>query len=449
MPLFIIAVSIAVLLLLTIKLKLNTFISLILVSIGVAVASGMPSGKIVSTIESGMGGTLGSIALIFGFGVMLGRLLADAGGAQRIALTMIDFFGKKRLEWAVVFSAFIIGIALFFEVGLILLIPIVFAIAREAKISPMMLCLSMLSGLLVAHGFLPPHPGPTVIAKEYGADIGHVLVYGLMAGLPTFIIAGPILNKFCKRIIPDAFVKMGSLQSLGTPKEFSEDEMPGFGISFLTAMLPVIMMGCITIYKMEVSVGSAHQNMLYSILNFLGNSTIAMLISLLFAFYTMGIKRNKSVSELMNSCSSAIAGIAGLLFIIGGGGAFKQVLIGSGAGDYIASLVSGTDINPLILAWGVAALLRICLGSATVAAISTSGLVLPLLAVHSDVNLALVTLATGAGSCICSHVNDASFWMIKDFFGLTVKETVLSWTLMSTVMSLVGISLIMMLSTVV
>lgn len=446
MPLLIIAVSIAVLLFLTIKIKLNTFISLIIVSIGVSIASGMPLNKIVSTIESGLGGTLGSIALIFGFGVMLGRLLADAGGAQRIALTMLGIFGKKRLEWAVVCSAFIVGIALFFEVGLILLIPIVFAIAREAKISPMMLCLSMLSGLLVAHGFLPPHPGPTVIAKEYGADVGTVLVYGLMAGLPTFIIAGPILNKFCKKIIPAAFKKVGSIESLGTPKEFTEEEMPSFGISFLTAMLPVILMAVITIFKMLFPNENAHPTEFFSIISFFGNSTIAMLISLIFALYTMGLKRQKSVKELMESCSSAISGIAGLLLIIGGGGAFKQVLISSGAGDYIASLVSGSDINPLIMAWGVAALLRICLGSATVAAISTSGLVIPLLATHTDTNLALVTLATGAGSCICSHVNDASFWMIKDFFGLTTKETFLSWTLMSTVMSVVGISLILTLS---
>lgn len=191
MPLIIVVAGIALLLLLTIKIKLNTFVSLIIVSIAVAIASGMDLSKVVTSVESGLGGTLGHIGLIFGFGVMLGRLLADAGGAQRIALTMLNYFGKNKLDWAVVCSAFIVGIALFFEVGLILLVPILFAIAREAKISPMFMCVPMLSGLLVAHGFLPPHPGPTVIAREYGADVGLVLIYGIIVGIPTFILCGP------------------------------------------------------------------------------------------------------------------------------------------------------------------------------------------------------------------------------------------------------------------
>ena len=210
MPLIIVVAGIALLLLLTIKIKLNTFVSLIIVSIAVAIASGMDLSKVVTSVESGLGGTLGHIGLIFGFGVMLGRLLADAGGAQRIALTMLNYFGKNKLDWAVVCSAFIVGIALFFEVGLILLVPILFAIAREAKISPMFMCVPMLSGLLVAHGFLPPHPGPTVIAREYGADVGLVLIYGIIVGIPTFILCGPVLNKFCQRIIPDAFKKEGN-----------------------------------------------------------------------------------------------------------------------------------------------------------------------------------------------------------------------------------------------
>ncbi|WP_321408018.1 gluconate:H+ symporter [Tolumonas auensis] len=439
MPLVIVAIGIALLLFLTIKVKLNTFISLILVSIGVAMATGMQSDKIVKTIESGLGGTLGHIALIFGFGVMLGRLLADAGAAQRIALTLLNFFGEKRLEWAVVCSSFIVGIALFFEVGLILLIPIIFAISKEAKISPMYMCVPMTSGLIVAHGFLPPHPGPTVIAGEYGADIGKVLIYGLLTGIPTFLISGPILNKVCKKMIPDAFTKAGSISSLGTQKSFSNEEMPGFGISILTAMLPVALMAIATMIQMMHLDQSVQNSFFLTVIQFLGNATIAMLVSFLFALYTMGIRLEKNVKELMDTCGSAIAGIAGLLLIIGGGGAFKQVLINSGVGDYIAQMFAGVDINPLIMAWSVAALLRICLGSATVAAISTAGLVIPMLATHTGTNLALVTLATGAGSCIFSHVNDASFWMIKEFFGLTTKETFLSWSLMSTVMSIMGL----------
>lgn len=439
MPLLIIVIGVAALLLLTIRYKLNTFVSLIIVSIGVAIASGMPLHKIIGAIEGGFGGTLGHIGLIFGFGVMLGRLLAEAGGAQRIALTMLHVFGKKHMEWAVVCSAFIVGIALFFEVGLILLIPIIFAIAREAKVSPMMLCVPMLSGLLVAHCFLPPHPGPTVIAKEYGADVGMVLLYGMIVGIPTFLLSGPVLNRFCRKLVPAAFQKAGDISALGSTKTFTDAEMPSFGISFITAMLPVILMALVTILEFFITPEMRDQSMFLETVFFLGNSTTAMLVSMLFALYTMGYARGKKMDELMKTCGAGIAGIAGLLLIIGGGGAFKQVLIDSGAGAYIADLVSGERINPIILAWAIASLLRICLGSATVAAISTAGLVIPMISGNPEVNLALITLATGAGSSICSHVNDASFWMIKEFFGLTTKETLCTWTLMSTVVSILGL----------
>lgn len=265
-----------------------------------------------------------------------------------------------------------------------------------------------------SHTVFAAAPRPDCYRQEYGADVGLVLIYGIIVGIPTFILCGPVLNKFCQRIIPDAF-KRGNIASLGATRRFSESEMPGFGISFLTAMLPVILMAVVTIIQMTHAKSAADSGLFYNVILFLGNSTIAMLISLLFAIYTMGLGRGKTIPDLMDSCGKAIAGIAGLLLIIGGGGAFKQVLIDSGVGQYISTLVSGMDINPILMAWGVAAFLRICLGSATVAAISTAGLVIPLLAVHPNTNLALITLATGAGSCICSHVNDASFWMIKDF----------------------------------
>ena len=299
MPLLIIAIGVAALLLLTIRYKLNTFVSLIIVSIGVAIASGMPLHKIIGAIEGGFGGTLGHIGLIFGFGVMLGRLLAEAGGAQRIALTMLHVFGKKHMEWAVVCSAFIVGIALFFEVGLILLIPIIFAIAREAKVSPMMLCVPMLSGLLVAHCFLPPHPGPTVIAKEYGADVGMVLLYGMIVGIPTFLLSGPVLNRFCRKLVPAAFQKAGDISALGSTKTFTDAEMPSFGISFITAMLPVILMALVTILEFFITPEMRDQSMFLETVFFLGNSTTAMLVSMLFALYTMGYARGKKMDELM------------------------------------------------------------------------------------------------------------------------------------------------------
>ncbi|CAL1521957.1 High-affinity gluconate transporter [Bacillus subtilis] len=448
MPLIIVALGILALLFLIMGLKLNTFISLLVVSFGVALALGMPFDKVVSSIEAGIGGTLGHIALIFGLGAMLGKLIADSGGAQRIAMTLVNKFGEKNIQWAVVIASFIIGIALFFEVGLVLLIPIVFAISRELKISILFLGIPMVAALSVTHGFLPPHPGPTAIAGEYGANIGEVLLYGFIVAVPTVLIAGPLFTKFAKKIVPASFAKNGNIASLGTQKTFNLEETPGFGISVFTAMLPIIIMSVATIIDLlQETIGFADNGVL-AFIRLIGNASTAMIISLLVAVYTMGIKRNIPVKTVMDSCSTAISQIGMMLLIIGGGGAFKQVLINGGVGDYVAELFKETALSPIILAWLIAAILRISLGSATVAALSTTGLVIPLLG-HSDVNLALVVLATGAGSVIASHVNDAGFWMFKEYFGLSMKETFATWTLLETIISVAGLGFILLLSLVV
>ncbi|MEC1433261.1 gluconate permease GntP [Bacillus spizizenii] len=448
MPLIIVALGILALLLLIMGLKLNTFISLLVVSFGVALALGMPFDKVVSSIEAGIGGTLGHIALIFGLGAMLGKLIADSGGAQRIAMTLVNKFGEKNIQWAVVIASFIIGIALFFEVGLVLLIPIVFAISRELKISILYLGIPMVAALSVTHGFLPPHPGPTAIAGEYGANIGEVLLYGFIVAVPTVLIAGPLFTKLAKKIVPASFEKNGNIASLGTQKTFKLEETPCFGVSVFTAMLPIIIMSVATIIDLlQETIGFADNGVL-AFIRLIGNASTAMIISLLVAVYTMGIKRNIPVKTVMDSCSTAISQIGMMLLIIGGGGAFKQVLINGGVGDYVADLFKGTALSPIVLAWLIAAILRISLGSATVAALSTTGLVIPLLG-HSDVNLALVVLATGAGSVIASHVNDAGFWMFKEYFGLSMKETFATWTLLETIISVAGLGFILLLSLVV
>lgn len=443
MPLLIVAIGIILLLILITGFKLNTFVSLIIVSFIVSLALGMPLKNVVTSIEGGLGGTLGHIALIFGLGAMLGRLIADAGGAQRIAMTLINKFGEKRIQWAVVVASFIVGIALFFEVGLVLLIPIVFSIAKELRVSILHLGIPMAAALLATHSFLPPHPGPTVIAGEYGADIGLVLLYGIIVAIPTVILAGPLYTRVARKVVPDAFNKTGNIASLGEQKTFQLEETPAFGISVLTAMFPVLLMAISTILDMIQKEAGFEGNTLIEIVRLIGNPSSAMLISLFLAFYTMGIARNTPIKDVMDSCTSSIAAIGMMLLIIGGGGAFKQVLIDGGVGDYVAELFTGTSMSPIILAWLVAAILRISLGSATVAAMSTAGLVIPMLAPY-DVNLALVTLATGAGSSICSHVNDAGFWMIKEYFGLSMKETFSTWTLLSTITSGAGLGFILL-----
>ncbi|MEH7373994.1 GntP family permease [Neobacillus drentensis] len=445
MPLVIVAIGIIALLILIMGLKLNTFVSLIIVSFGVALALGMKLDDVVTTIEAGLGGTLGHLALIFGLGAMLGRLIADSGGAQRIAMTLVNKFGEKNIQWAVVVSSFIIGIALFFEVGLVLLIPIVFAISRQLKVSILYLGIPMATALSVTHGFLPPHPGPTVIAGEYGANLGEVLLYGIIISIPTAIIAGPLFTKLAKKLVPASFTKTGNIASLGEQKTFKLEDTPSFGISVFTAMLPVILMSIATIITLLQKTMGFEDNTLLAIIRFIGGASTAMLISLLVAIYTMGLARKIPIKEVMDSCSTAILHIGMMLLIIGGGGAFKQVLINGGVGDYVAELFKGTSLSPILLAWIIAAILRIALGSATVAALTTAGLVIPMLG-QSDVNLALVVLATGAGSLIASHVNDAGFWMFKEYFGLSMKETFATWTLLETIISVCGLTFILLLS---
>ncbi|MDF2902628.1 MAG: gluconate permease [Bacillus sp. (in: firmicutes)] len=445
MPLLIVAVGILALLGLIMGIKLNTFISLIIVSFGVALALGMPLEEIVKTIEAGLGGTLGHLALIFGLGAMLGKLIADSGGAQRIAMTLVNKFGEKNIQWAVVAASFIIGIALFFEVGLVLLIPIVFAISKEIKVSILYLGIPMAAALSVTHGFLPPHPGPTVIAGEYGADLGEVLLYGFIIAIPTVILAGPIFTKLAKKLVPASFTKTGNIASLGEQKVFKLEDTPGFGISVFTAMLPVILMSIATIITLLQKTMGFEDNSLLAIIRFIGDASTSMLISLLVAVYTMGLARKIPIKTVMESCTTAITHIGMMLLIIGGGGAFKQVLINGGVGDYVAELFKGTSLSPILLAWVIAAILRISLGSATVAALTTAGLVIPMLG-QSDVNLALVVLATGAGSLIASHVNDAGFWMFKEYFGLSMKETFATWTLLESIISVSGLAFILLLS---
>ncbi|MEH7440018.1 GntP family permease [Neobacillus drentensis] len=448
MPLVIVAIGIIALLILIMGFKLNTFVSLIVVSFGVAIALGMKLDEIIATIEAGLGGTLGHIALIFGLGAMLGKLIADSGGAQRIAMTLVNKFGEKNIQWAVVAASFIIGIALFFEVGLVLLIPIVFAISKQLKVSILYLGIPMGAALSVTHGFLPPHPGPTTIAGEFGADLGQVLLYGFIISVPTVIIAGPLFTKLAKKLVPASFTKTGDIASLGEIKTFKLEDTPGFGISVFTAMLPVILMSIATILTLlQKTVGFA-DNSLLAIIRFVGGASPAMVISLLVAIYTMGLARKIPIKTVMDSCTEAISHIGMMLLIIGGGGAFKQVLINGHVGDYVAELFKGTNISPILLAWIIAAILRISLGSATVAALTTAGLVIPMLG-QTDVNLALVVLATGAGSLIASHVNDAGFWMFKEYFGLSMKETFATWTLLETIISVCGLGFVLLLSLIV
>ncbi|EXU73595.1 gluconate transporter [Erwinia mallotivora] len=428
MPLVIVAIGVVLLLLLMIRFKLNGFIALILVALAVGVMQGMPVNKVIGSIKAGVGGTLGSLALIMGFGAMLGKLLADCGGAQRIAVTLIAKFGKQYIQWAVVLTGFTVGFALFYEVGFVLMLPLVLSIAAAARVPLLFVGVPMAAALSVTHGFLPPHPGPTAIATLFHADMGKTLLFGTILAVPTVILAGPVYARFLKGI--DKPVPEG----LYNPKKFSDAEMPSFAVSVWTSLVPVILMAVRAIAEMVLPTGHA----LLPYAEFFGDPIMATLIAVLIALFTFGLNRGRTMDQVMATLTDSIKIIAMMLLIIGGGGAFKQVLVDGGVDKYIAGLMEGSAVSPILMAWSIAAALRIALGSATVAAITAGGIVAPIIAT-TGVSPELMVIAVGSGSVIFSHVNDPGFWLFKEYFNLTIGETLRSWSVLETIIAVSGL----------
>ncbi len=438
MPLIILAVGIAFLFVLLVKFKLNGFLSLMLTCLVVGVAEGLPIMKTISSIESGVGGTLGHLAIILGLGAMFGRLMADGGGAQRISMTLIEKFGRKNVTWAVALTGFIVGITLFWEVSFVVLIPIIFTIAATAEIPLLEVGIPMLAAISVTHCFLPPHPGPVAVAGIFKANIGLTLAYGIIIAIPALIVSGPLYYKLVKNN------KSEIPKGLAIAKVFKEEELPGFGISVTTALIPVILIAGSLLIEFFVPENSyAH-----TFLSFIGNTDMALLIAFFISLYTFGFRVGKKMPELMNSTVEAAKSIAMILLIIGGGGAFKQVIVDSGVGKYVATLVVGLPISPLVLAWVITALIRVTVGSATVALFMSAGILLPLLA-QTGVSPELMVLAVGCGSMFCDPPTDASFWMVKEYFSLTFPQTLKIWCVQTSIISIMGLIGVMVLSLVV
>ena len=434
MPLLIVILGILLLFVLIAKFKLNAFISFIIVCVFVGVFQGMELDRIVEAIQIGMGNTLGFLVMILGLGAMLGKLVSDSGAAQRITSKLVSSFGIKYIQWAVVVAGFIVGIPMFYSVGFVILIPLVFTIAASTRLPLIYVGLPMLASLSVTHGFLPPHPAPTAIAGMFNADIGKTLLYGIIIAIPTIIVAGPLFTRTIKNI------KATPLKEFYNPIVLKEEEMPAMGISLFTTLLPIILILCSTLFTLFV----AGEFLLKEVIVFIGNPVIAMLISVLVAIYALGISRRKKMPELMSSVSSSVSSITMILLIIAGAGALKQVLVASGVSDYIGALLNGSSISPLILAWFIATVIRVCVGSATVAGLTAAGIALPLIQ-NTEVSPELMVLAIGSGSLMLSHVNDGGFWMFKEYFNLTVKETLSTWTVMETtvgIMGLIGVSIL-------
>lgn len=434
MPLIIVACGVLLLLLLIVVGKLNSFFSLIIVSLAVGIAQGIAVSDVVDAIERGMGDTLGSLALILGFGAILGKLIADGGGVHQISTSLIRAFGQKNVQWAVVLIGFVVGIPMFYNVGFVILVPFVFAIAARTNLPLLYVGLPMLASLSVTHGYLPPHPGPTAIAALYRADIGLTLIYGVVIAIPAIILGGVYFSRTLKGIHPTPPV-----QFLEEPAAV-EENAPSFWISLFTGLLPVLLIALASALSIVLPVDAE----LLPVVTFIGNPVIALLVSVLVAVYTMGIAQGKNMKDIMTNSEEAVRSIAMILFIIGGAGAFKEVLVTSGVGDYIAGWSSRLTFSPLILVWGIAAAIRVSLGSATVAGLTTAGIALPLIT-STETSPELMVLATGAGSLMFSHVNDPGFWMFKEYFGLNIRDTIRSWSIMETIVSVVGLLGVMIL----
>lgn len=418
-------IAIAALILMIARYKIYPFLVLIIVSLGLGLVVGMPMDKIVKSFETGTGGTLGHIAIVVGLGTMLGKMMAESGGAERIATTLIDWFGEKNIHWAMMFVAIIVGLPVFFEVGFVLLIPIAFNVAKRTGKSLLVVGLPMVAGLSVVHGLIPPHPAALLAVQQYGADIGKTIAFGLVVGVPTAIIAGPLFALMISKFVKLPENNPLASQFVDSRTDGGKRELPSFGVNTRSAQLP------------------------NNLLRFAGNSDVALLIAVLVSFWTFGAKQGFNRDQIQKFCGECLAPIAGITLIVGAGGGFGGVLRDSGISQQIVETAKHAHLSPLLLGWFVAALMRLATGSATVAMTTACGIVAPIAAASgASVRPELLVLATGSGSLIFSHVNDGGFWLIKEYFGMTVGQTFKTWSLLETIISVLGLSFTLLLSVV-
>ena len=428
MPLLIVSLGILLLFFLIVICRLNAFIAFIIVAIGIGIGQGMPLDALISSVDKGIGNTLGFLVMILGLGAMLGKLVAESGAAQQITNGLIRIFGVKNTKAAVMLTGFIVGVTMFYSVGFVILVPLVFTVASATGLSLIGVGLPMLAALSVTHGFLPPHPAPSALSVMFDADIGKTLLYGIILAIPAILISGPLLTRFLPK------VEAKPLKEFMASKTFNASELPSLTNSLLTALLPVLLIGFATIISSFLNVNST----LYDLVNFIGNPVIALLLTLLIGTYTLGVARGKSMDDIMKIYATAASGITMVLLIISGAGALKQILIDSGVSQYIGGLLQITSLSPLLIGWIIATLIRFSVGSATVAGLTTAGIVLPLVQT-TDVSPELMVLAIGSGSLMLSHVNDSGFWLFKEYFNLSVKETLSTWTVMETSIGISGL----------
>jgi Gnt-I system high-affinity gluconate transporter len=437
MVILILAACIVTLILLITWVRLNVFLTFLIISIMAALLLGMPLPHIVQSVNKGLGDMLGSLVIIIALGAMLGKLVGVSGAAQKVATSMRNAFGEKYITWAMCITGFIVGIPLFYNVGFFLLIPIIFSVANRYDLPLVYVGIPMLASLSVMHGFLPPHPSPTALQIQFHADIVKVFVYGIIVAIPAIVISGPLFARTLRKMKTTSVIAM-------SVQDMPHDRLPGLTNSILSSLLPVVLIGLSTV----VTKYAGSNVTLKNIAGFMGDPSIAMMETIAIATYTLGIRMGMKLTEVMNVYADAIKEVSMVLLIIGSAGILKQIFLDSGANGQIATILQGLNLPPLLLGWIIAAILRLCLGSATVAGLTAAGIIYPLMQ-HNAVDPNLMVLSVGAGSLFCSHVNDTSFWVTKEYFGLTMKQTFLSWSLMETLVSVIGLLGVLLLNIII
>lgn len=413
--------------------KWHAFISLTVASLFLAIMSGLSMDKIIGAYETGVGSVLGHLVGILALGTILGKLMSDSGAGMQVSDFFIRFFGVKRLPWAMLFSGFIIGIPVFFEVGIVILLPLVISIYKTTKQNILLIALPVIAGLSIVHGLVPPHPGAMTAIGIYQADMGKVLIYSLVIALPAAIIAGPLFAKWVhKRVIPEGEPELIRINT-------ASKKLPGTGISFFIILLPVILM-ILSVVAPYIALPDGFVKFCL----FIGSPVMALLIACFAAYYFLGFRQGFDKNLLKKLTDECLLPVGSIILIIGAGGGFKQILIDSGVGTSIAQMSEQASLSPIVLAFMVAGLIRIATGSATVALTTAAGIVSPIIEHMSGVNLELLVIATGAGSLMFSHVNDAGFWMVKEYLGLTVKETFKTWTVLETLLSFIAFGTVLL-----
>ncbi|MCT9809214.1 GntP family permease [Acidovorax sp. Be4] len=439
--LLVLLAAILLIVFLIVKVRVHAFLALIAASFVVGVGSGMPLLQIAASFEKGVGGTLGFLAAIIGLGGILGKMLEESGGAERIAQTLLNALGKERASWAMMLVGFIAGIPVFFEVGFVLLIPLIYVVAKETRINLLYLGVPLAVSLMAVHCMLPPHPAAMAITGMLGADVGKVIVYGLIVALPTAIIAGPLWIKLvCK---PQAPAAQEAFLDEHCENRESRD-LPSLGLTLLTILLPLLLM-----VGKSFAASLPPDSAAFRVVSFLGTPLIALSIAVLFAYWALGLRRGLSMADLLKHTQKSFPPLAGILLIIGAGGAFNGILIDSGVGTALAGSLAQFNMNPIILAWLVAGLMHFAVGSATVAMISAAGMVAPMLGAHPTVSKEIIAIAIGAGAIGWTHVTDSAFWVVKEYLGVSLADALKKFTSATVLASCVALALTLLLSRVV